>query len=203
LSSHSVHRLLFWQSSEMMGAPVLRIIVLVVAIASSAPAFAAGSSAEEQGRAQAEIVRPLVVTREQDLAFGAVFAGNVPGLVTVTASARVVYQGGVEAACVQGLCSAPHPASFLVRGEPGRSYRVEVPDSVQATGVLAGGSGPAAALTVAGLMVDTISTPGTGGSGSLDDSGQDRFTVGGTLQIPAQQPAANYRASVPVIVTYG
>jgi len=53
------------------------------------------------------------------------------------------------------------------------------------------------------LMVETSSTPGTGGSGRLDEAGQDRFMVGGTLQIPARLPAAHYRASVPVIVTYG
>lgn len=187
-----------------MAPQACRTILLVAALTGSFRIHAAGISAEAFGNAQAEIVRPLLVAQEEDLVFGAVFAGNAPGRVTVTASARTIYQGGVQAACVQGACSLPHPARFVVKGEPGRSYRVEVPDSVQAIGnAIGGASAPATTLTVSGLLVDTSSTPGSGGNGWLDEAGQDRFTVGGTIQIPARLPAANYRANVPVIVTYG
>ncbi|HQS68930.1 MULTISPECIES: DUF4402 domain-containing protein [unclassified Novosphingobium] len=168
------------------------------------PAFARADQAVAAGSAQAEVVRPLLVTRERDLAFGGLFAGNLPGRVTVTAQAQTIYEGGVAAACAVDDCTRPHPASFLVSGEPGRSYQVSVPTAVEANGHLIGaGGGVAAALRVEGLTTDTLSRPGSGGNGRLSETGQDRFTIGGTLRIPARLPAASYRARIPVIVTYG
>ncbi|MDR3439990.1 DUF4402 domain-containing protein, partial [Telmatospirillum sp.] len=54
-------------------------------------------------------------------------------------------------------------------------------------------------LVVNGLTLRT--TSGTG-QPRLDASGADRFEVGGTITLPADLPAAHYRASFAVIVSY-
>ncbi|MCY1669502.1 DUF4402 domain-containing protein [Novosphingobium sp. SL115] len=145
-----------------------------------------------------------MVAREQDLAFGAVFANQSAGTVTVRNTGGVIYRGGAQQACLPDACNIPHPALFLVQGEPGRAYRVEIPEQVLATGQSAQpGGGPAVALIVDQLQCVSDSKPSASGLGQLDTQGLDRFRIGGTLHLPAGLPAADYRAVVQVIVTYG
>lgn len=166
-------------------------------------ARADGGTAGAPGVALAQVVNPLLVVREHDLVFGTVFAGQASGSVTVTPSARTFYGGGVQSACLPATCTPPHPAAFRVQGEAGRSYHVGVPDTINAAGNLLDGGGSAAGLVVQRLTVETASRPGSGGNGVLDAVGVDRFTIGATLLVPGSLPAASYRATVPVIVTYG
>lgn len=154
------------------------------------------------GSAGADVVRPLVVSRETDLVFGTVFAGQVAGRVTVGADARTTYSGGVNPACVSTACIVPSPAMFGVRGEPRRSYHVHLPGQVLAQGSRIDGGGAAVALLVDDLEVTTAGAGVSGPDGILDGAGLDRFLIGGTLHVPAQLPAAHYRATVPIIVTY-
>lgn len=179
-------------------------LAVVVAGLVASPALGQTSNAQAVGRASAEIVSPLVVAREQDLAFGAVFANQSAGTVTVRNTGGVIYQGGAQQACLPGACNIAHPALFAVQGEPGRAYRVEIPEQVLATGQSAQpGGGTAVALIVDQLQCISDSKPAASGLGQLDTQGFDRFTIGGTLHLPAGLPAADYRAVVQVIVTYG
>lgn len=164
-------------------------------------AHARGDTAQALGIAKAEVVRPLLIKQERDLVFGSIFAGDVPGRVTVTPQGRIVYEGGVASACTAGACSFAQPAAFVISGEPGRSYQVAIPPSVAASGDLAGGGG-APQIMVDGLVIETASRPGSGGNGRLSETGEDQFTIGGVLRVPARLPAASYSARIPVIVTY-
>lgn len=163
--------------------------------------FAAGLSASTTGEARAEVVAPMVVTREADLAFGAIFAGSAAGSVTVSAAGAVQYDGGAQPACA--TCEPVHPARFAVRGEAGRAYTIQVPAMVAARGTALHPGDSAPPLQVDGLGVRSDSRPAAGPAGQLDSRGQDGFQVGGTLQVPAGLPAAHYEATVPVMVTYG
>lgn len=164
-------------------------------------AHAHGVSAQALGSAQAEVVRPLLVKQESDLVFGSIFAGDIPGRVTVTPQGRIVYEGGVASACTAWACSFAQPAAFMISGEPGRSYQVAIPASVAASGNLVGGGG-APQIMVDGLVVETASRPGSGANGQLNGTGEDQFTIGGVLRIPARLAPASYSARIPVIVTY-
>jgi hypothetical protein len=169
----------------------------------AAPALAQTNGAQAIGSASAQIVTPLEVAREQDLAFGAVFANQSAGTVTVRNTGGAIYQGGAQPACSPDACNIAHPALFLIHGEPGRDYRVEIPAQVLATGQSTQpGGGSAIALIVDQLQCISESRPRAGGLGQLDTQGFDRFRIGGTLHLPAGLPPADYRAVVQVIVTY-
>lgn len=177
-----------------------RAVLLLAAMGGQAAA--AGLSASATGIARAEVTAPLVATREADLDFGAIFATTAAGTVVLAADGTAGYTGGVRPACVAGACRPLHPAAFAVAGEGGRAYLVTVPASIIATGTARDGTS-APPLAVAGLTVRTASRPAAGPAGLLDATGRDRFQVGGTLHVPAGIPAASYRASIAVMVTYG
>jgi hypothetical protein len=179
---------------------VKRLVLLLAA--ASGPALAGGLSATAIGTAQADIVAPLVARREADLDFGAIFATSAPGTVMLGADGAAAYTGGAHSACAPGACGSLHPAAFAVSGEGGRAYFVTLPSAVTATGTTPEGTA-APPLDVAALSVRTASRPSAGPAGQLDETGRDRFEVGGTLRVPAGVPAANYRATITVMVTYG
>ena len=172
-----------------------------LAMIAAMPAHANGLSATANGEAQAEVVIPLVATREADLEFGTIFASATAGSVTVHASGQLTYFAGAQPACIQGACSSAHPARFTVVGERGRSYTISTPAAVSADGILASG-GAAAPLEVDAITVRSDSRPSAGNTGTLDSTGHDAFQVGGTLIVPAGLPSASYRATLPVIVAY-
>lgn len=182
---------------------VLAPLLLVPALLAG-PAHAGGLSSSSSGEARAQVIAPLVVTRESDLEFGAVFAGSSPGTVIVSTRGEATYTGGAQPACVSGACFAVRAAQFAVRGEAGRSYVVAVPTRLTATGTTTDGSGrEAEPLAVVAIEVRSSSRPAEPAAGQLDAQGQDRFEVGGTLEMPANLPSASYRATIPVVVTYG
>jgi hypothetical protein len=84
---------------------------------------------------------------------------------------------------------------------------VSAPGALVASGTVSGtGSGLVASapdLAIEMLTVRTESRPDSGPAGLLDGNGQDRFSIGGTLVVPAGTGAAHYQATLPVIVTYG
>lgn len=179
-------------------------IFMVNAALLSSPVHAAGLEATGNGQAQAEVVAPLIVTREADLAFGALFAGSQAGAVTVSSDGETTYLGGAQFACAPAACASAHPAGFTVQGEAGRSYVVTVPTQITAFGTATDGSGLAVVpLSVSAITVKSASRDSIGAGGQLDSTGRDRFQVGGTLEVPANLAPAQYTAVMPVIVTYG
>lgn len=154
-----------------------------------------GSGATASGEVSAEIVTPLTVRAESALQFGTIVAasGSV-GTVTVQPIGAPVYGGGVRGLCSGGNCGA-EPAHFVLQGEPGRHFRVELPSQLYAYGST-GGSPP--------LSVVALSFAGANGGIELllDSQGGGAFFVGGTLVVPADTPSDNYRATVPVTVAY-
>ncbi|NMN06517.1 MULTISPECIES: DUF4402 domain-containing protein [unclassified Novosphingobium] len=170
----------------------------VLALPGSAQAAQANTAT---GEAQARVVAALSVDALDALDFGVVVGrATTGGTVAVDpAGGAPRYGGGAIAACGAGVpCAAAHPARFAVHGEAGRVYLVSVPESLVVSG---DGQGPV--LTVDALAV-LAHTPGpTGNAGLLDAQGADTFSVGGTLNVPADAPAARYRLTIPLIVTYG
>nr|WP_246438476.1 DUF4402 domain-containing protein [Novosphingobium piscinae] len=167
----------------------------------AAPA-AAAPGASASGSAAAQVVAPLAVAREADLDFGTVaIAASGPGTVAVAPlGGGTRYTGGASGVCALA-CPAPHPARFAVEGEPLRSYRVVVPDSLTITATSGGSGGGAVPVRIDGLTIAAASTR-SGSGGELSPVGRDHFEVGGTLHLPAGAAEGHYTAQVPVIVTY-
>ena len=166
--------------------------------ASTAAGQDAGSSA--RGIASATVREPLRVDALELLDFGWVTVPeNASGSVTVSPhpGGSLTFEGAAIGGCEQAGC-IPHPAAFAVRGEPDRQYRIDVPGGLTASGMRAG----SVPLAIDRLAVRSASLPEAGSHGRLDERGQDRFSVGGTLHIPAGARGDRYVARLPVMVNY-
>jgi hypothetical protein len=175
------------------------LIAAALLCLSTVPA-AQARDASASGDASASVVRPLRTTALADLSFGAITVGGgqtAGGSVTVAALGNSTsFAGSVRPLCNGGGACQPHPARFAVSGEGARSYRVALPASLSATGSRTG-----AILPVERLTLHSSNSAGTSG-GLLDASGNDRFTIGGTLQVAPGTPADSYRAEFSVTVSY-
>lgn len=179
-------------------------LLAALALAAASPAWAAtGQSASAQGRAEAVIIEPIVAVSLNDLDFGALTASlTASGSVTVDVDGRASYAGGAAPACIGG-CSGIAPARFLVSGEAERSYTVNAPTTITASGTLVSGGGSAPDLVIDALTVHLDSHAGSlTNIGQLDVKGEDRIAVGGRLNVPAGTAPAHYRATLTIMVTY-
>lgn len=160
------------------------------------PGQSAGSTGHATGLATATVIRPLSVAATTDMDFGTItHAPGAGGTVTVSPwVAGASFGGSASAVCAGSLCSAAHAAGFAVQGEALRSYSIQLPP-----GIVARGTSGAATLDVGALTTRSVSG---GVTPQLDSTGSDRFEVGGTITLPADLPAARYRASFNVIVSY-
>lgn len=135
------------------------------------------------GEARASIVQPISVIAEKDLDFGAVNSRH---------SAPLVVQPMAGASA-----SGASAAKFRVRGEPLRSYQVQVEGRVAAIGKSTGFEVP-----VIDLTASSSNTGAHDWSGKLDGLGNDTVYVGGSLTLPNDAPSDRYTADVRVIVQY-
>jgi hypothetical protein len=163
-----------------------------------------GASSAAAGVATATVISPLRVVAVAAMDFGTItHAPGTGGTVTVSpGGAGAQFSGGASGVCTGSDCADAHAARFAVSGEPQRNYAIGLPATVVATGTTPSGSG-APTLTVSGLTLSAASGNAASGTGRrLDARGFDRFEVGGTITLPADLPAARYRASFAVIVSY-
>ncbi|TCM19788.1 uncharacterized protein DUF4402 [Novosphingobium sp. PhB165] len=189
--------------------PVAAGLLAAGALVEGAPALAADGVAEggthAAGVASATVVDPLSVRALSDLDFGSVGDVGAQGgsLMVLPGGGEARYAGAAHSACpaAEAECAAPHAARLRVEGQPGRAYRVVVPESVLAHAADTAAEMPT--LPVTGLTVRTDSRPQAGAQGVLDEAGGDGFEIGGELRIPPGTEASHYRAQVPVIVVYG
>ena len=175
------------------------IRLLPVAMFAFAQAGLAQSGSQAMGQAEAEVIVPIRAAPIADRSFGLIVLGPAgSGTVEVAAdrspprytkAARTTFSG--EAGCMA------HRAQFDVAGEPNRSYRVTLPEQISARGIATGAS-----LPVIRIAVRSMNAASAMSEGQLDQSGQDSFFIGGTLQVPAGTRQDVFRADLPVIVTY-
>jgi hypothetical protein len=156
----------------------------------------AQSSATASANATANVIRPITLTKNVDLAFGNVVpaagAGTMvlpatSGTPTATFTSGVTQPGTTQ----HGTVTA---AKFTAGGEGSFTYSITLPASA-ATLV-----GPALSVD---MTVDTwtVSTAGTL-SGTAGTGGTEIFYVGGTLNVGAAQAPGGYTGTFSVTVAY-
>lgn len=142
-------------------------------------------SAQATANANATIIAAITITKTLDLEFGSIVAGSVSSVVRVaTNDSRSVVSGDATLAG-----AANQAASFDVTGEPSLTYAITLPASTTI-------SGPGTDMTV-----DTF-TDSNSGTGTLDGTGNDTFTVGADLTVGASQTAGSYTGTFDVTVNY-
>ncbi len=154
----------------------------MLALGGPVQAFAATVGAS----ADATIVRPLTLTKTEDLDFGTVAAGAFPGTVVVNPAtgARTV-TGGVTAAG-----GTPRRAEFVGQAAIGLLALVSIGPSP----VLDNGSGS--------TMGTALAVEGGTGIRVLPGTGIQTFRVGGTLAVGALQPGGLYTGQFTFTVNY-
>ena len=149
------------------------------------------TSGSNSGMAIATVYRPISVSKQSDLVFGAIVRPpTLSGSVTISAAsgARTV-SGGVVGLNVP----TPTRAAFQVLGEGGRAISISVP----ATFVMSTSGGKT--LTV------TTSSTASGAqmlSGTLGSSGTLSFGVGGSIPIATATTTGAYSGVFDVTVVY-
>ncbi len=165
----------------------MRTSAVLAAVMAALCGAAAAETPSPPARASVTILRSLTVTADGELRFGQLPRGAGRAPLTVRA-------GPLSAAGRPGAAQGV-PATVVLRGDPGRTYRVILPQTVRTTT----GSHPVGALSVWSATLGDITQSRIG---QLDADGQDTLSVGGVLTPPADAPPGDYRANVPVQIAY-
>ncbi len=155
----------------------------------------AAIAAPAQGDARAVIVRPLSFINYENLDFGRIIPAPVAASVTVsTANVRTATNGIV-------LVGNDHKvARFTGQGVQNQRVRIRItPATVTLTG-------PGPAMTVDSFVIGPESTLQQNGSSPnyriVPASGIFAFTVGGRLNVGANQPAGSYSGTFTATLDY-
>lgn len=168
-----------------------RIALLATPMILAGPAFAQNTDTEST-TAEVSIIRPLVLTKEDDLNFGRIARGTGDNTITIAASADTVVvtgTGGAASAPGTGVDTAKR-AHFTITGEDATGYTVTIPANVN----LSKGSGDPIVLTLTNSLT---ADPNKGVIGT-----DDEFFVGGSFPITALTESGAYTATFDVIATY-
>jgi len=159
----------------------LKHIAMAALLASVAtPSFAADVEAD----AGAKIIAPLQISNSTALYFGTI----APSLTS--ADEVVVTPAGAKSCGAELTClTDDHTAAlFNVSGEADASYTIDLPSKIDIS-------------NGAGAVMEVNDFTGSKSSGTLV-SGSDNFTVGGTLEVTANQPTGEYTGTFTVAVEY-
>ena len=186
-----------WDSVAAMSGPCLRFILSVAFVAAgvampvSALAQDALSapcqlcSATPSDTTNARVVAPLRIQVETRLDFDkVVYAGQGSALIALSPGGVARLSGAASAAGARAM-----PGSVLIRGEPGRAVRIDLPDRVSLFGE---GSGT---LSLTTLTTDLPAFPRIGDDGTLS------FRFGGDLLLNGDSDGA-FRGAIDIVVDY-
>ena len=159
--------------------------VILMSIASLNAFADGGSTATANATASARIIKPLLFTNSQGIAFGNIAASASPGTVTISTDNVRTSTGGVTPSAVGGTTQAIYTAT----GENNATYTITLPETVEIN------SGENK-MTVNGF----VSNPGT--TGTLSGSGTQTINVGATLNVKANQAVGDYTGNYDVTIAY-
>lgn len=157
----------------------------------AAPAVAAST----QGDAQVAIITPLSFINYESLDFGQIIPANVAGTVTISSNNIRSATNGIV------LVGTDYQvARFAGMGLQGQRVRIRItPNTVTL-------AGPGPAMTVSNFIIGPGSTlQQVGGSPNyriMPANGIFTFTVGGSLNVGANQPAGTYSGNFTATLDY-
>lgn len=154
-------------------------------------AFAASSFAQVQATAAASayIVSPITITNPVSMEFGNVAVSpTLPGTVIMDPAGTRTPTGGVTLPAITATVRA---ASFDIGGTPAYTYSIAI---TPASATISNGGNT--------MTIDTwTSTPDYATGGTLDGTGVQTVTVGGTLHVANAQVSGTYTNATAVTVT--
>jgi len=165
-----------------LGVVAVALTALIAAAASPGPASAADDTART--------LRPLNVEQVEELAFGRIMGDPIlPGQVVIDAVTgnKKVSGGALD------MGGEHSRAEFLIRGEPGHSFIITLPDEHKISGT---GSG----ATSTTLVTDFTSYPEN--VGVLGPDGRGTVYVGATFNLKPGLKGDKYQRPLDIFVQY-
>lgn len=157
---------------------------LVVAAFVAVPVSVFAVEVAVQTDARASIINAIELAAGADvLDFGMISTSGNAGSVTVSHEGSRTISGGVTT-----VGTDFSPASFVVTGQAGETFSINLPTSFDVTD----GSNT--------MEVDAISTENL--TVTIPAAGEVTFFVGATLKVDANQPAGDYIGQLEVSVNY-
>jgi hypothetical protein len=179
---------------------ISRRVLIAFGLVASATGAMAQSSATGTGTATANVIRPITITAARDLAFGNVAPGAAVGTLVVAgtaAGAQSVTGGVTQPGSQKGTVTS---AQFTVAGEGSFTYTLTIP---VAPVTISDGAPTPNTMTVGTFTADVSTVAGSGLlSGAAGAAGSQTVSVGGTLNVGANQAAGSYTGSFSVTVAY-
>jgi hypothetical protein len=154
---------------------------LLVILTVAAPAHADSAT----GTTIATITRFLSITNISNLEFGTVSAGSAAGSVIVDSRGKRSSTGGV----VINPNETFTPARFVIQGKPNGSFTVSLPTQVELT-------------DTTGNTIAVNNIRSNMQNGRLDNAGELELTVGGQINLDANQSSGDYSGILVVELNY-
>ena len=169
--------------------------VLAIAVATAIAALCGPAHAADLGgTANAAVVRPNTLIKTDDLDFGTLISGPTGGTVTINPLTNG--RGAIGGATLVG-----NDGRRAVFQGTGGIFLITVSGSTSVTLTRIGGGAPA--MTASLVRAATTSGGGIALLGAtLLPSGVQTYYIGGTLTVPANQPAGDYSGTFTLNVNY-
>ena len=162
--------------------------------AASAALWSPASAADMSSTANAAVVRPNTLIKTDDLDFGTLISGPAGGTVTI----NPVTNGR---SATGGATFVGNDGRRAVFQGTGGIFLITVSGSTSVTLTRAGGGAPA--MTASLVRAATTSGGGIALLGAtLLPRGVQTYFIGGTLTVPANQPAGDYSGTFTLTVNY-
>lgn len=146
------------------------------------------------GDAQVALVTPLSFVSYRDLDFGRVISTNVAGTVTISAAGVRSTTGGVVT-----VGNDFQVARFAGRGTQNQRLRIQITPTITLTG-------PGPSMTVNNFTIGPAPSLQPAGASPnfriIPADGIFWFTVGGTLNVGANQPGGTYSGTFNTTLVY-
>ena len=146
-----------------------------------APTFSYTSTAT----ATAKIAVAIAIEKTSDLAFGTIVPSNTAGTVTIDPAGKRTGSSSVQLLSTTSTSAA----KFNVTGENHATYAVTLPSDETIT------------IRNGDKYMKINKFTASALTGDLED-GKDTFTVGGTLEVGANQTSGNYTGTFNVLAAY-
>lgn len=179
----------------MRGATLMTLARYGVAVAALGLLPVSAQAGNTTGDTQVALITPLSFISYRDLDFGRVISTNVAGTVTISAAGVRSTTGGVVT-----VGNDFQVARFAGRGTQNQRLRIRItPTTLTLTG-------PGASMTVNNFTIGPAPTLQPAGASPnfriVPADGIFWFTVGGTLNVGANQPGGTYSGTFSATLDY-
>ncbi len=168
-------------------------------VAFSASLMAQTSSATENTAAGAVLITAMGISETAPMHFGSNLLVDATGGTVVLPSNSTTRSYGSAGVVASSATPVATNAAYSVTGTGLETYAITLPTT---TTVTTDGGGANKTMDITSMLAYVASESANAVTGTLDASGDDSFTLGGTLTVQANQVGGVYAGTFDVTVDY-